>query len=324
MPKETKPAFDYEIHPAASNFPMMTRSEFDELKEDIKTNGQRVPILKKGKIILDGRNRLAVCEDLGIKPIMEEYEGMDIEGEIISRNLARRNLTDDQKAAVIVKFKAPAIQAEAKERKTGKGVDKKKGAKVDKPKTSTKAEVASAAGVSQHVAGQLLDIQKSDPKKLDQIIEGKTTAAAAAKEVKASKPKKEKVKKPEPTLLEQVGKDLARIIGKYPLTAHREVKEIIKLLVSKPYSEIDCLNALQKEVAKRAPKPDPKAAAEAKAAEKEKAAPLKKSVKDNLAAAKKSEKAQSAKPKTAKPKKPAGKGKEASEPPKTDSDTIFG
>lgn len=39
----------YKVHPAASAFPRMPEDEFDELKEDIKQHGIRIPILVNKK-----------------------------------------------------------------------------------------------------------------------------------------------------------------------------------------------------------------------------------------------------------------------------------
>ena len=54
---------------------MMDAARLDELKADIAANGQREPITLCDGMILDGRNRYRVCIDLGIEPLMREYEG---------------------------------------------------------------------------------------------------------------------------------------------------------------------------------------------------------------------------------------------------------
>lgn len=48
--------------------PDMGEREFAEFVEDIRTNGQLVPIWVRGDEVIDGRKRLAACERLGIAP----------------------------------------------------------------------------------------------------------------------------------------------------------------------------------------------------------------------------------------------------------------
>lgn len=66
------------VHPAADAFPMMSAGELKALAEDIKKNGMTTPITVLAKYIgpycwyyalLDGRNRLAALELIGINPV---------------------------------------------------------------------------------------------------------------------------------------------------------------------------------------------------------------------------------------------------------------
>jgi hypothetical protein len=52
---------EYESHPAADLFPMMTDAEPDALGEDMLQHGQREPIILYHGQILDGRNRYRAC-----------------------------------------------------------------------------------------------------------------------------------------------------------------------------------------------------------------------------------------------------------------------
>ena len=69
----------YNVHPAADVFPMMTDAELQALGEDIKANGQTIPILfwrGGGKLFLiDGRNRLEAMERHcdGMEPLCETF-----------------------------------------------------------------------------------------------------------------------------------------------------------------------------------------------------------------------------------------------------------
>ncbi len=83
-------------HPAARSFPMMDARRFEELKEDISTNGQRVAIVLCDGMILDGRNRMKACWELGIEPRTETYQG-DPWSFVWSLNGQRRDLADEQR-----------------------------------------------------------------------------------------------------------------------------------------------------------------------------------------------------------------------------------
>ncbi|WP_431289718.1 MT-A70 family methyltransferase [Burkholderia cepacia] len=98
--KET-PVGGFVIHPAAHLFPAMNDSEFDEFKEDIRQNGQQVPILVQNGQLIDGRHRYRACCELGIEPKVEEVAaGQSIERLIVSLNQHRRHLSDGQRAMI--------------------------------------------------------------------------------------------------------------------------------------------------------------------------------------------------------------------------------
>lgn len=92
-------------HPAASLFPMMDQEAYELFKADIKENGQREPITIWQGQLLDGRNRLKACEELGIKPAKFEL-GKDIDpvSWVLSHNLHRRHLDTSQRAMVAAKL----------------------------------------------------------------------------------------------------------------------------------------------------------------------------------------------------------------------------
>lgn len=87
-------------HPYADLFPMMSDAEFAALKDDIAANGLRDPIIIYNDCILDGRNRFKACRELGVKPIMQGFFGKDAVAFVISKNLHRRHLDEQQRALV--------------------------------------------------------------------------------------------------------------------------------------------------------------------------------------------------------------------------------
>jgi 16S rRNA G966 N2-methylase RsmD len=93
-------------HPAADVFPMMNQSDLEGLAADIKRNGLQNPIVLSGNQILDGRNRLQACKIAGVKPAFTQWKnGKDPVDWIISQNLHRRHLNEDQRAIVAAKLR---------------------------------------------------------------------------------------------------------------------------------------------------------------------------------------------------------------------------
>ncbi|KWF28397.1 S-adenosylmethionine-binding protein [Burkholderia cenocepacia] len=102
--KET-PVGGFAIHAAANLFPAMTDAEFEEFKEDIRRNGQQVPILVQKGQLVDGRHRYRACCELGIEPKVEEVPAdQSIKRLVISLNQHRRHLTESQRAMIAARL----------------------------------------------------------------------------------------------------------------------------------------------------------------------------------------------------------------------------
>ena len=154
------------VHPAADLFPLMSEDELRELGEDIKKNGLKLPILycaapgdENGKpALIDGRNRIAAMELVGIATVNEKGIVVDKDGAVyngtglayptyagvldpyelvLSLNIHRRNLTQEQRRELIAKI--IKVKPEASDRAIAKQVkrDHKTVAKVRKKLEST-------------------------------------------------------------------------------------------------------------------------------------------------------------------------------------------
>lgn len=95
-----------DFHPIANIFPLMIGAEYDALVSDIAEHGQHEAIwLYEGKV-LDGRNRLRACNQLGLVPEFRQYTGDDPQAFVVSLNLHRRHLTREQRDEVIRQLRA--------------------------------------------------------------------------------------------------------------------------------------------------------------------------------------------------------------------------
>jgi N6-adenosine-specific RNA methylase IME4 len=90
------------FHPLAILFPMLSDSDLDDLAEDIRANGQVETVKLHQGMVLDGRNRYTACarKSLGVRA--EIFQGSEREALnwVISKNLKRRHLDTNQRAAV--------------------------------------------------------------------------------------------------------------------------------------------------------------------------------------------------------------------------------
>jgi len=91
----------YRVHPVAAMFPLLEGQQYEDLRNSIESYGQQKNIIIQGDVLLDGRNRLKVCLELGLEPRVGEYTGkLDAVDYILIANVDRRHLTDDMRTAI--------------------------------------------------------------------------------------------------------------------------------------------------------------------------------------------------------------------------------
>ena len=85
----------------------LSKLEYQVLKNSISNKGLHLPIIvNQDNVILDGHNRLKICEELGIEPKFEVKEFQDPLQEkefVIEINLKRRHLNTFQIAELNTK-----------------------------------------------------------------------------------------------------------------------------------------------------------------------------------------------------------------------------
>jgi hypothetical protein len=175
-------------HPAAAIFPMMGAEDRATLKADIERHGYREdmpPVLlhRDGRII-DGRNRVSVCDELGIPYPTAVYDKPDetVLGFVLSLNLSRRQLDTTQKALVAARM------ANLKEGRP---------AKTRSQDLVSQAEAAKVMGISVESVKRADKVLKSGDKKLiDEVERGDKKVTVAARSLGTTRPRKVGTGKP--------------------------------------------------------------------------------------------------------------------------------
>ena len=92
----------YNRHELSTPFAEASPADFAILLNSIRDRGfdERHPIILYEGMILDGWHRWRACQELGIDPPFEEFEGDDEDAMafVFSENIARRQMTEPQKA----------------------------------------------------------------------------------------------------------------------------------------------------------------------------------------------------------------------------------
>ena len=172
----------YEAHPAAALFPMLSDAELRELADDIETNGQIDPIVIYESKILDGRNRYAACELVGVEPKFEFANG-NIGSPIqfvISKNLHRRQLTVSQRAAIGAEL-LPMLQEEQSQAKDlARGQNGRFQPAAEGSASGDSAEAAGKLlGVSGSTVERAASVKRDNPEIFEKVKRGEITVNAA-------------------------------------------------------------------------------------------------------------------------------------------------
>lgn len=178
MPKQ-----QFEIHPAATLFPLMTEEEYQGLKQDIAENGQREDIVVWCGKLIDGRHRLRACEELQRQPSIAELdEDQDPWKYVISHNLHRRHLTTSQRAMVASKL----ATLKNGERKINHAVSND---------TASIDDAAKQLNVGRATVARAKQVQEHGSEAVKQAVEqGEIPVSTAAKLVKEVPDKREQTK----------------------------------------------------------------------------------------------------------------------------------
>lgn len=174
----------YELHPLCTLFPRMAGKEFDALVADIKTHGQREPIITHDGMILDGGNRYRACVEAGVQPQFMRFGGQNIVSYVLSANLHRRHMTSGQMAAIV---SSAQDWAEAQT--------------VGKPKSGTNAGLdtiasrSAVSGASDRTQRKADKVAKASPELSKDVAHGSISLNAAVAKVEGKKAKQKEIVK---------------------------------------------------------------------------------------------------------------------------------
>lgn len=174
-------------HPIADVWPMMDEAKLNELADDIRKNGQLVPVwLYEGKI-LDGRNRWAACKIAGVEPTTKEYTGDEPTAFAVSLNDRRRHMGKSALAAVAAELE-PHFAADAKRRQIRKPkTDSVKEKVPEQRRPQAREEAAKSVGVNDRYVSDAKKVKTEAPEVFERLKAGKITLQDAKREV-AKKP----------------------------------------------------------------------------------------------------------------------------------------
>lgn len=194
------------VHPAANLFPLLNpeSDQYKKLALSIKHNQQFEPIvLDSEDRILDGRNRMRVCIELGIEPRVRYFHDLGLvnkDGKPVDaaeyayeKNIARRDLTDDQRVMIVALYREYLDKIDRGAPKGNKNAAKKQGDQVvpTKAEPKTRAKVAAKAGVSERKAQQALNVGRKKPDLAKKVAAGNMKLSDAAKQAEPKKPKQQ-------------------------------------------------------------------------------------------------------------------------------------
>lgn len=261
----------YEPHELSIRLPNQTPEERQALKSNMAGRVQRglppleFPILLVDGKIADGRHRNAIwlelaeegaCDGYFAKhsPPVEEVKADAGESRaalllrLHSRNLCHRNLSAQQRAAVLLldierlpelKALVDQIEADNKERmKAGK-------AQGLNSKGSTNQQLGKMVGASDATIKQIKTIQKHAPERLPEVASGRKSANKVLQETKkkpsAPKPKAE-VTEPQPLLDAKVGDSVLTVLPYFMGQGDVKIQErIVKEVRGDEYRFEDCM-----------------------------------------------------------------------------------
>lgn len=170
---------EIQLHPLCTLFPRLSGAEFASLRDDIKANGLRNPIILHNGMILDGGNRYRACLDAGVDPEFTNFSGGNLVSFVLSANLHRRHMSAGQQAAIVA-----SAQDWAKAQANGSGGDRRSSAMLHLDTAASRATESGASLRTQKMADK---VAKADPALSVLVGHGELSLPKAVAQVEAAK-----------------------------------------------------------------------------------------------------------------------------------------
>ncbi|GGC68137.1 hypothetical protein [Undibacterium terreum] len=179
----------------------LTPNEYAALERSMLAEGCRDALVLWGDTLIDGHNRLAICQKHGIeyKTVQNSRFGSieDVQLWMIDNHLARRSVTDFQRGVLALRKKEiiatrAAVQQESSPAPAADVADSAAEPGAEAPqagKRNTREDLAKAAGISSNTIGQIEKITKTAAPELVAAVRAGTisiNAAAAVASLPAS------------------------------------------------------------------------------------------------------------------------------------------
>lgn len=107
-PVQMVPTADLTLHNDTEMFPQMSHEDFIVLREDIRQQGIKVPLIVDEQMrVRDGRHRFRAARELKLPEVpvvVRNDSDEEIRKEIIATNLLRRHLSESQRAWAAIRF----------------------------------------------------------------------------------------------------------------------------------------------------------------------------------------------------------------------------
>lgn len=170
--------------------PPPSDEELSQLEANLAAEGCRDALVAWGGVLIDGHNRLGICERLGIGYEVKELEFStrgDVKAWIIRNQLGRRNLTPYVRAELALKLE-PLIREKARrsyEENVGRPPKSGQKSAPISEKVKTREEVARAARVSHDTIAKTKVIAEKAPEPVkEKLRKGETTINKVYKDIK--------------------------------------------------------------------------------------------------------------------------------------------
>jgi transcriptional regulator with XRE-family HTH domain len=161
--------------------------EYAALERSLRMEGCRDALVLWNDILIDGHNRYAICQKLGIpfKTVQNtSFSSIeDVQLWVIENNLARRSVSDYQRGVLALR-KKDIVAARSAQRagEPDKAGDDAAG-EADGPPWSTREDIAKAARVSSNTISQIERIQRAATPQLVEAVRAGTISINAAANV---------------------------------------------------------------------------------------------------------------------------------------------